>query len=237
MKYLLIIVFVFFSCDKKSNRLSLPDLFSDGMVMQRDTTVSIWGNSKPNHVVKIVSSWGDKVTTISDFNGNWKTLLKTVHAVGPFSLIISTKEEKLKINDVLMGEVWLAAGQSNMEMNFDYCCNTTDSAEYEILNANYPNIRMFNVKKQYSLTPSKEVNGYWSKAIGDSIIDFSAVGYFFAKKLHKKMNIPIGIINSSWGGSDAESWISREKLVTIKGFEEDSSSKSIRILSSQIAEK
>jgi len=151
------------------------------MVMQRDTLVSIWGNSKPNHVLKIVGSWGDKVTTISDFNGNWEALLKTTHDIGPFSLSISTIEEKIIINDVLMGEVWLAAGQSNMEMNFDYCCNTTDRAEFEILNANYTNIRMFNVKKQYSLTPSKEVNGYWSKAVDNSIINFSAVGYFFSK--------------------------------------------------------
>ena len=235
MKYALILILVFFSCQKSSNQLSLPNLFSDGMVMQRDTTISIWGTSDQSELVKIVTSWGNEATAISDSNGNWISFLKTTHASGPFSLTISAGKEKLYIEDILLGEVWLAAGQSNMEMNFSYCCNTTDSSEHELLNANYPEIRIFNVKKQYNLNPMKEVKGHWTKAIGDSIKNFSAVAYFFAKKLHKKINIPIGIIHSSWGGSDAESWISQKKLKMVQDFKEDSL-KPMRIISSHNSE-
>ena len=225
------------SCQTKENTMLLNSLFSDGMVLQQKENVAFWGTSKPNQKVEVIGSWGTKSETTSDNGGEWVLYLDTPKVGGPFNIIVSSVRETVTISDVLIGEVWLAAGQSNMEMTFSYCCNSTDSAEYEISTANYPNIRMFNVKKQYSLEPTKIINGAWSKAVGDNIINFSATGYFFAKKLHKETNIPIGIIHASWGGSDAESWISSEKLITIKGFEEESSSKTMRILSSQIAEK
>ena len=225
------------SCQTKKNTMLLNSLFSDGMVLQQKENVAFWGTSKPNQKVEVIGSWGTKSETTSDNDGEWILYLNTPAAGGPFNIIVSSVRETITISDVLIGEVWLAAGQSNMEMTFSYCCNSTDNAKYEISTANYPNIRMFNVKKQYSLEPTKIINGAWSKAVGDKIINFSATGYFFAKKLHKETNIPIGIIHASWGGSDAESWISREKLITIKGFEEESSSKTLRILSSQMAEK
>jgi hypothetical protein len=111
-----------------------------------------------------------------------------------------------------MGEVWLASGQSNMEMTFDYCCNTTDSSREEISTANYPHIRIFNVKKNLSIKPLETVKGNWQSAVGERITDFSAAGYFFAKKLHKKLKVPIGIIHSSWGGSRIEAWTSHDVL-------------------------
>ena len=215
----------------------LNSLFSDGMVLQQKENVAFWGTSKPNQKVEVIGSWGTKSETTSDNDGEWILYLNTPTAGGPFNIIVASVRETITISDVLIGEVWLAAGQSNMEMTFSYCCNSTDNTKYEISTANYPNIRMFNVKKQYSLEPTKIINGAWSKAVGDNIINFSAAGYFFAKKLHKEINVPIGIIHASWGGSDAESWISSEKLITIKGFEEESSSKTMRILSSQITEK
>ena len=159
MKYAFILILVLCSCQKSANQLFLPNIFSDGMVIQRDTTVSIWGRCNPNESIEIDGSWGYNITTISDSIGDWETSIKTVKDIGPFSLTIMTDKDKIKINDILMGEVWLAAGQSNMEMNFDYCCNTTDSAEHELMNANCPLIRMFNVNKQYSLVPTKEVEG------------------------------------------------------------------------------
>ena len=206
MKYVLIIIFALFSCERPNNQLVLPNIFSDGMVMQRDTTISIWGTSNSNELVEIVTSWGYEVSTISDSIGNWKTLLKTVEVPGPFSLTIMTDKYEIKINNILMGEVWLAAGQSNMEMNFDYCCNSTDNSEKEILNANYPDIRMFNVKKNLSHVPLSKVEGEWEQAIGANITSFSAVGYLFAKNLHENLNVPIGIIHASWGGSRVEAW-------------------------------
>jgi sialate O-acetylesterase len=237
MKIFILLTFLAISCQTKENTMLLNSLFSDGMVLQQKEKVAFWGTSKPNQKVEVIGSWGTKSETTSDNDGEWVLYLDTPKAGGPFNIIVSSVRETVTISDVLIGEVWLAAGQSNMEMTFSYCCNSTDSAEYEISTANYPNIRMFNVKKQYSLEPTKIINGAWSKAVGDNIINFSATGYFFAKKLHKEINVPIGIIHASWGGSDAESWISSEKLITIKGFEEESSSKTMRILSSQMAEK
>ena len=237
MKNFILLTFLALSCQTKENTMLLNSLFSDGMVLQQKENVAFWGTSKPNQKVEVIGSWGTKSETTSDNDGEWILYLSTPAAGGPFNIIVSSVRETITISDVLIGEVWLAAGQSNMEMTFSYCCNSTDSAEYEISTANYPNIRMFNVKKQYSLEPTKIINGAWSKAVGDNIINFSATGYFFAKKLHKEINVPIGIIHASWGGSDAESWISSEKLITIKGFEEESSSKTMRILSSQMAEK
>ena len=124
----------------------------------------------------------------------------------------------------MIGEVWLASGQSNMEMDFDYCCNTTDNSEIELSTANYPDIRMLNITNQISSLPTSNFEGNWEKAIGENITNFSAVGYFFAKKLHKKLNIPVGIIHSSWGGTDIEAWTSRETLNTIDFLKEDMSS-------------
>ena len=226
-----------FSCQTNEKTLLLNSLFSDGMVLQQNENIPFWGTSKPNQKIQVVGSWGAKSSVTSDNNGEWILYLKTPVANGPFNIIISTDGgEIITINDALIGEVWLASGQSNMEMNFNYCCNTTDNSDFEISTANYPYIRMFNVTKQYSLISTSKINGKWTKAIGDDIIDFSAVGYFFAKKLHKELNIPIGIINSSWGGSDIESWISRKKLMTIEGFEQNSSLNTDKILSSKIAE-
>jgi len=204
--------------------------------MQRDTTIAIWGQATPFSEIKLSASWGEKVETQSDSGGYWNAHLETTKAGGPFSLTISDGKEQLIVNDILMGEVWLAAGQSNMEMDFNYCCNTTDSSEYELLNADYPDIRMFNVKKEYDLVPKNDVTGHWQKAKGETIIEFSAVAYFFAKKLNKKVDVPIGIINASWGSSEIESWIERETLEQSGLSKEDSSKRSGRLLSANDTE-
>ena len=162
IQYVLIFLFVFTSCENiylgrnlkfQLGQLKLPEIFSDGMVLQRDTTVAIWGQSKPNKLVTITSSWGNKVSTTSNEEGKWQTVLKTKKDPGPYSLEVKSGINSIQINDILIGEVWLAAGQSNMEMTFDYCCNTTDSSKEEISTANYPEIRMFNVKKNLSIKP------------------------------------------------------------------------------------
>lgn len=221
MSYLLFFSIFLTSCDKESKSLILPSLFSDGMVLQRESKVSIWGESQPNQKISIVSSWGNQSSSISDNNGNWLVELETKDAGGPYSLKIISKKEKIIIDDVLIGEVWLAAGQSNMEMDFDYCCNTTDKTEVEVSTANYKNIRMFNVKKHLSYQPTKKIKGKWSEAVGDNILPFSAVGYFFAKKLNDELNIPVGIIHASWGGSRAEAWASHDVIKTITNYNKE----------------
>ncbi len=216
---------LFFSCESPHiHPLKLNSLFSNQMVLQQEKNVAIWGEYAPNSSVTIKGSWGEISTGMSDNNGSWKVLIPTPKAGGPFELEITTKTTTKKITDVMIGEVWLASGQSNMEMDFDYCCNTTDNSEIELSSANYPEIRMLNITNQISSLPTNNFEGNWEKAVGKNIVDFSAVGYFFAKKLHKKLNIPIGIIHSSWGGTDIEAWTSRETLNTIDFLKEDMSS-------------
>ena len=226
MKNYLYICFLIFalsilSCGQSTDRLVLPKIFSDGMIMQRDTTVSIWGTSKPNNLITVSASWGFNSSTSSDSLGNWKTSIRTVEEEGPFSLVITSGKDRINIKDVLMGEVWLAAGQSNMEMNFDYCCNSTDSSEKELLSANNPKIRMFNVKKNLSHTPVSKVEGKWEPAVGENIIPFSAVGYFFAKELNEYLNVPIGIIHASWGGSSIEAWTSLDVFGKLEQYKDE----------------
>ena len=128
IQYILIFLFVFTSYENiylgRSQKfqlglLKLPDIFSDGMVLQRDTTVAIWGQSKPNKLVTITTSWGYSVSTTSDENGKWQTVVKTKKGPGPYSLKVKSGLKSIDIKDILMGEVWLASGQSNMEMTFD----------------------------------------------------------------------------------------------------------------------
>jgi len=216
---------LFFSCESTHKHpLKLNPLFSNQMVLQQEKNVAIWGEYAPNSSVTVKGSWGEISSGMSDNNGSWEVLIPTPKAGGPFELEITTKTTTKKITDVMIGEVWLASGQSNMEMDFDYCCNTTDNSEIELSSANYPEIRMLNITNQISSLPTNNFEGNWEKAIGENITNFSAVGYFFAKKLHKKLNIPIGIIHSSWGGTDIEAWTSRETLNTIDFLKEDMSS-------------
>ena len=214
-----IILVSIMSCgnDKKS-QFELPSLFSDGMVLQRDTLVSVTGKYFPNQKIDISCSWGFDTTTFSDANGNWKIHLKTNSAIKAQTMILSSENDIHKINDILLGEVWIAAGQSNMEMTFDYCCNSTDSSDSEIKSAYYPKIRMYNVKKTLSVKPLESTEGEWVSAVGNNISNFSAVGYFFAKKLHKDLDIPIGIIHASWGGSGLQSWTNKNVLKNFDGY-------------------
>ena len=233
MRYFWAPLFLFISCNKQYNDVVLPGIFSDGMVLQKDTTVAIWGYASPNQAVHLFSSWGSNVSTISDNDGKWHANLETESGPGPYSLKITSRMNQIKIENILLGEVWLAAGQSNMEMTFDYCCNSTDSSKVELSTASYPDIRMFNVKKNLGAKPNELIEGNWTSALGSEIINFSAVGYFFAKELNKKLGVPIGIINSSWGSSNAEAWTSFDAISGLKEYEDEITSSEDLILNSQ----
>ena len=128
------------------------------MVLQRDTTVAIWGQALPESIVYLSPSWGNIIKVKSDSNGFWKAFSETTNDQKNHHLQIKSGKDKIFINDILLGEVWLASGQSNMEMDFDYCCNSTDSAHQVLSNDIFNNIRMFNVKKRYSLHPSSDID-------------------------------------------------------------------------------
>lgn len=208
--------------------LSLNNLFNDHMVLQQDTLVSFWGQATKGVKVSLHSSWGAQATTVADETGNWMVQLNTPKADNKsHTVTVKSKKNTIKIEDVLMGEVWLASGQSNMEMpmkGFRYAKvhELVEGAEEEIANANYPEIRMFTVKRTIAFEPQENIEGNWAVCTPETLGEFSAVAYYFGKKLHQELNVPIGLIHSSWGGSPAESWVRLDLIEKIKGFENTS---------------
>ncbi|MBT8218826.1 MAG: sialate O-acetylesterase [Bacteroidia bacterium] len=191
------------------------------MVLQQQSDASIWGTYTPEGTVNITAGWGKPITTKADSGGNWQLKLATPEAGGPYDITISTVDTTILIKDVLVGEVWLASGQSNMEMPIEGFTNEPiDNYEEELADAKYPEIRQFNISRAISPTPLSEVNGEWQVTNPESAKTFSASAYFFARKLHDELKVPIGIINSTWGGTPVESWISHDKIRALDEFRE-----------------
>lgn len=222
-RYLFSFIFLtaLLSCDSEHPcKLDVSPLFSDHMVLQQRENVAIWGESGADQKVTISASWGAEAEGRADKNGNWQLTLSTPAAGGPFELNISTKDTMISVNDVMIGEVWLASGQSNMEMPLkgwppnDLIKNSAE----EISNARYPAIRMLTVQRNLTANPINSITGSWQVASPQTTGDFSATAYFFARRLHEELDIPVGIIHSSWGGTPAEAWASKEKLTTLGDF-------------------
>tara|TARA_R110002111_G_scaffold192036_5_gene258358 strand:- start:943 stop:2829 length:1887 start_codon:yes stop_codon:yes gene_type:complete len=192
------------------------------MVLQQNTNVAFWGIYTPNKKVTVSGSWGKITTTIANAQGHWKLNLETPKAGGPFKVEIETDKHSKTLTDIMIGEVWLASGQSNMEMTLRGWPpnDIIDNSEEEIAKADYPEIRMFTVIKQLSLDPENALTGNWKISSPETTGDFSASAYFFARKLHKTLNVPIGIIHSSWGGTPAESWTSNQAINEIGDFDD-----------------
>jgi sialate O-acetylesterase len=215
MKYLLTIfysfVFVF-----SNAKVVLPDLFSDYMVLQQNSYVKIWGIAKPNKCIKIKASWSEKeLRYCTKKDGTWIISIKTPEA-GFNEHTISFTESKTTttINHVLIGEVWFCSGQSNMEMTFKGFNNQPIENAEKIISEADPNsgIRMLRVKRIGQEAPSKTAEGKWMNSTVQNVPGFSAVAYFFGLKLRQELNVPIGLINSSWGGSSVEGWMNRDLL-------------------------
>ena len=219
----LIFTFLMFASCKPSKQveLSLNQLFTDHMVLQQKEEVAFWGTYTPNKRVTVSGSWGEESTTNVAENGNWKLKLTTPKAGGPYKVNITTNDSIIVINDVLIGEVWLASGQSNMEMPLKGWppSDPIKNSEEEIANAQYSNIRMFDVANRFSLDKEARVKGNWTVCSPEVAGDFSASAYFFARRLNQELNVPIGIINSTWGGTPAESWVSVEGLKNLGDFD------------------
>jgi sialate O-acetylesterase len=186
--------------------VKLPSFFSDGMVLQREARVPVWGTADVGEAVT-VSVAGQTVRSTADAAGKWMVDLTPLPVGAPLEVVIEGKN-KLTVHDVLVGEVWLASGQSNMEWSVRRSAN----ADAEIAVANYPAIRMFTAKRSASPEPSTDVPGQWKAATPEVVGAFSAVGYFFARELHQKLGVPVGIIHTSWGGTPIESWTKESVL-------------------------
>jgi sialate O-acetylesterase len=178
-------------------------LFTDGAVLQRGQNVPVWGTA--NDGEKVTVEFAGQTATTTAQGGKWKVELKPLEAGGPFSMKISGDNE-VTVNNLLVGEVWVASGQSNME----WTLNASFEPEVEKPKAKFPQIRMITAKKVASLTPLDEIQGKWQECSPETVGGFSAVAYYFARDLHAKLGVPVGIISTSWGGTPAQAWTSSE---------------------------
>lgn len=218
---ILVFVLFFISCQhQEKSSLKLSTLFSDHMVLQQEENVTIWGQYASNKKVIVKGSWGIEKTTVADTNGLWKVKLPTPKAGGPYQINVVTPDSTIVINDILIGEVWLASGQSNMQMPLKGWPpnDLIQNSATEIANSDNPQIRMFTVPMTLSTTPLDSVGGTWAVSNKTTAGDFSATAYFFAKRLQKELQVPIGIIHSSWGGTVAEAWTSEPSLRKLTDF-------------------
>ncbi|MBN2632327.1 MAG: sialate O-acetylesterase [Bacteroidales bacterium] len=189
--------------------VKLPSIFTDNMVIQQQTEAAIWGTATANSTVKISTSWNRKsYTSKADATGRWKIKVSTPVAGGPYTITV-TQGNTIVLKNVLVGEVWVCSGQSNMEMPMKGFRNQpiTGSNEFIATSSN-PQIRMITVPKVTSLTPLDDFEGSWKPCEPENVSQFSATAYFFGLLLNQALDVPVGLINTSWGGTRIEPWIS-----------------------------
>lgn len=191
--------------------LSLPHFFSDHMVLQRERAAAIWGKADPGAEV-IVAFKGRSAAARADADGRWRARIETGPADAQGAVLtLTTGSEKVEIKDVLVGEVWFASGQSNMH----FTMNRAPEYAGLIAESNHPGLRMFNAPVVTALENQYDIDGCWQAATPETVPGFSAVAFFFARKLHLELGIPVGVIKSAWGGKPVETFTSREALNTL----------------------
>ncbi len=204
-----ILTFLLLPCNSAFSQVKLPQLIRDSMVLQRDSKIKIWGWASKGEKVNVKFN-NKNFKTITGADGKWLIQLSPMKAGGPYTMTI-TASNTITLKDILLGDVWFCSGQSNMvhQMNIHDVTYAKDIAE-----ANYPQIRHFWIPTLTNLqAPQADLpTGYWKSAVGQDVRPFSAVAYFFARKLYEKYHIPIGLINASVGGTPIEAWTSEEGL-------------------------
>ncbi|TSE49720.1 protein of unknown function (DUF303) [Phocaeicola vulgatus] len=204
-------------------KVVLPSVFTDNMVLQQKTDITFYGDATKNKQLIVKTGWnGKEYHTEADGQGKWSLKIPTPAAGGPYEITFSDGK-KLQLKNVMIGEVWFCSGQSNMEMPVAGWGKVMNY-EQEIAEAAYPAIRLFQVKKNTSLAPLKEVEstlGGWQECSSATVPEFSALAYFYARALWKELNVPIGVIDCTWGGTPAEAWTNHETLRQVMGFREE----------------
>ena len=197
-------------------QLKLASLFGDDMVLQRDAKISIWGWSNPGDEVSVQAR--DQIGKAkANSRGRWMVTLDPMGLGEPFEVLVQGSGEELKLKNVVMGEVWICSGQSNMEWTVSRSANP----EQEKLAADYPNIRHIKVLHKTSNLPLEScATTGWQTCSPESVSEFTAVGYYFGRELHQQLNVPVGLINSTWGGTIVEAWTSGESLSTHPDFKD-----------------
>jgi sialate O-acetylesterase len=194
---------------KTFSQLRLSAIFGDHMILQRDKPLKIWGGAKAGESINIILG-PIKGSTTTDKNGNWMIMLPAVAAGGPYVLTIKSKNEIKIFSDVLFGEVWLCSGQSNMQFRVKQVIN----AKYELHRSNNPLIRQVSIPNKLSFKPEQFIDSAeWILSTPQTTGEFTAVGYFFARDIFEKLHVPVGLIYDNWGGSQVESWISKDAMM------------------------
>jgi len=194
--------------------VSLPNIFGDHMVLQREQANPVWGKADAGEKVT-VSIDGQSQSTVAATDGTWRIKLDPLTVGGPYELTVQGNNT-VTFKDVLVGEVWICSGQSNMQ----WPLKKSDHAELEITSANYPEIRLISVPQVGTQEAQDDFNGQWEACTPETAADFSAVGYLFGRRLHNTLGVPIGLIDNAWGGSAAEAWIPRETFEADGGYAE-----------------
>ncbi len=214
-----LIIFIFLISSAVNNgsvlkaEIILPAIFNDNMVLQQKTDAPVWGRATPGNIVEITTSWDNNTYRIrANEKGNWKTAVKTPSAGGPYEIIISDGKE-LKLSNVLIGEVWICSGQSNMAMPMKgYRNEPVIGSNEAIASSSNKYIRLFTVSPDKSLEPLDDLTGEWLECLPENVAEFSATAYFFGSMIQEVLGVPVGLICSSWGGTRIEPWISKEGL-------------------------
>lgn len=189
--------------------VTLPQIFNDHMVLQQRSEITVWGWGKPREEISVTTSWDNHTEkTVSDSESNWQVKVQTPAAGGPFTITIKGYNT-IELTDILIGEVWLCSGQSNMEWT---PAAGVEGGEEAIRTADQPKIRLFTVNNRTASDPQIDLKGDWSVCTPETMKHFSAVGYFFARRLREEMDVPIGLINSSWGGTPVEVWMNAKVI-------------------------
>lgn len=210
-KTFLLLIVLFYVVLVKADIL-LPAILTDHMVLKQNSVVALWGTETPETKITITVSWDDKTyETVADKYGKWISWVKTPSAGGPYTIHF-TGNNQVTVNDVLIGEVWLSSGQSNMQ----WIMSRDSQAETMLPQTNNSNIRLFKVGRQKSETEEDEFaeGTVWQVCSPESVANFSAMSYYFVLDLHKHLGVPVGIINASWGGTPIESWISTSTIMS-----------------------
>lgn len=204
-----IFIFLIFCASALKAEIKLPAIFGDHMVLQQQTDAAIWGKATPKQTINVLTSWDKKsYSTKSDKVGNWKLKVNTPAAGGPYTISISDGSS-LTLNNVLIGEVWVCSGQSNMQMTMSgYHNQPILGANRTIATSRNESIRLFTVERNKSLEALQDFSGAWNECTPESVSNFSATAYFFGQMIEEALGVPVGLICSSWGGTRIEPWIS-----------------------------
>jgi len=188
--------------------VKLPAIISSNMVLQRGIALPVWGWAEPGEMVAVTCA-GQSVATKAGKDGRWQVALKELQPGPPRQMVVTgSSGSKITLKNILVGEVWVCSGQSNME----WPLARTRNAKEEIAAAKYPNIRLFHVGRARAEEPQSDCKGQWKPCAPEATAGFSAVGYLFGRHLHKELQVPVGLIESAWGGTPAEFWTSRKVL-------------------------